>query len=79
MIPISAGITEGVQKFVAEEREVPYWREYVVGFYFLLAVGLVVLGTGILLALTRLGVAGAVFGEEFTPYFYLLAVFVFVS
>jgi O-antigen/teichoic acid export membrane protein len=78
MIPISAAITEGVQKFVAEERDDGVWVERVLQFYLLLALLLAIVGSGVLLAVTGLGVAERV-GEGFTRYFYLLTGFVFVG
>ncbi|MFW5918566.1 MAG: polysaccharide biosynthesis C-terminal domain-containing protein [archaeon] len=79
MIPISAGITEGVQKFVGENRGMDDWRAYVVRFYFLLSGIMVVVGVLALLVFTRLGGAAAIFDEQFTRYFYFLTVFVFVG
>jgi O-antigen/teichoic acid export membrane protein len=78
MIPISSAITEGVQKFVAEEREADAWVERVLQFYFVLAVVLAVVGSAILVVVTRLGFA-SVFGDGFTPYIYVLAGFVVVG
>lgn len=77
MIPISAAITEGVQKFVAEEREND-WAESVIQFYLVLALLLAIAGGSILLTFTRLGFASH-FGDGFTLYFYALAGFVFVG
>lgn len=78
MIPISAAITEGVQKFVAETREQTAWVERVLQFYFGLALLLALVGSGVLVAVTGVGVA-EYFGEGFTGYFYLLAAFVFIG
>lgn len=75
MIPVSSGITEGLQKFVAEDREFPHWPEYVIRFYLILAIGLLVVGSSVLLAFTVLGGPERFFGERFTLYFYLLVVF----
>ena len=79
MIPISSAITEGVQKFVAEDERHDAWLERVIQFYFLLALVLVLLGVTILLIFVGLGLAEQFFDEEFTFYFYLLAAFVFVG
>ncbi|WP_221886624.1 oligosaccharide flippase family protein [Halonotius roseus] len=78
MIPISAAITEGVQKFLAEERDTEAWIERVLQFYLGVALLLALVGSGVLLVVTDLGVAERV-GEGFTRYFYLLAGFVFVG
>jgi O-antigen/teichoic acid export membrane protein len=78
MIPISAAITEGVQKFVGEDRDADDWVERVLQFYLVLAVGLALVGSAALVVATRLGVADT-FGEGFTFYFYVLAAFVVVG
>lgn len=79
MIPISGSVTEGVQKFVSENRDRPHWREHVVQFYLLLGLGVVSLGAVALAGFTAVGGAAMLFGEAFTGYFYLLAVYVVVS
>lgn len=79
MIPVSSGITEGVQKFVAEHRESTHWQEDVIRFYLVLAVSTVIVAVTVLLAITAAGVPAWSFGPEFTVYFYLLAVFVLVA
>lgn len=79
MIPVSAGVTEGVQKFVSERRARPHWREHVFRFYALLALGTVLVGASVLLAVTRKGIPGQVFGPGFDWYFLLLVAFVLVS
>lgn len=79
MIPISSGITEGVQKFVAENRETEHWRERVLRFYTVLAAGTVGVGAVVLVIVTALGLPARGFGEEFTLYFYLLAGFILVA
>lgn len=79
MIPISASVTEGVQKFVSENRDQPHWQEHVFQFYLLLAVTMVAIGSLVLLGFTVAGGAAALFGEGFTAYFYLLVVYVVVS
>ena len=79
MIPVSSGITEGVQKFVAEAREMDHWQENVIRFYGVLAVGMVSVAALVLLAVTASGLAESIFGTEFTLYFYLLVGYVVVS
>lgn len=79
MVPVSGFITQGVQKFVAERREAPGWRENVVRVYGLLAVGIVVVAALLLVAVTATGVVETLFGAEFAVLFYLLAAYVFVS
>jgi len=79
MIPVSSGVTEGVQKFVAERRETKNWRGGVVRFYLLFATALVTVGFGLLVAVNAVGLPGRVFGEEFRLYFYLLAALVLIA
>lgn len=79
MIPISAMITEGVQKFVGESRPEPNWPERVVAFYLLLATGVVLVGATLLMIVTVLDLPALLFGDRFVLYFYLLVVFVVVS
>lgn len=79
MIPISSGITEGVQKFVADSRDSKDWQELVIWFYTVLATATVLIGVIVLVIITALGIPAWSFGEEFTLYFYLLAIFIFVA
>jgi len=79
MIPISGTITEGVQKFVGEERDRDGWTEAVVRFYLFLGTGVVAVGAVILLAVTLLGVPSAFYGPQFDQYFIVLVGFVLVS
>lgn len=78
MIPISSAITEGVQKFVGEDRDDHGWSERVLQFYFALALSLALIGVAVLVAFTTLGFTRFI-GEEFAFYFYVLAAFVFVG
>lgn len=83
---VSAGISGGVRKFVAEDRPSAGWQAHVVGFYFRYALGLAAVG-----ALVLVG-AGAVLEttgllsrfletdpEQGLLYFVLLAAFLFTS
>ncbi|APX95637.1 flippase [Natronorubrum daqingense] len=79
MIFVSSGITDGVRKFLAEDRREANWSEHVVGFYFRLAVILAVLGAGVMMWAASNGVVDAAFGSELTPYFYVLAVLVITA
>jgi len=76
MILVSSPVTEGLQKFVAEERDLPGWREHVVGFYLRFGLVLAALGSLVLAALAWTGVVGRVFGDRFRLYVLLLAVLV---
>lgn len=79
MIPVSSAVTEGAQKFVAERRDSENWQASVIRFYLVLATVLVVVGGGLLIVATALGVPRRVFGEDFTLYFYLLTALVFAA
>ena len=78
MIPISAAVTEGVQKFLGETRNREAWVETVLQFYLVVALLLAVLGSSVLFVATSLGLAER-FGTGFTRYFYVLTAFVFVG
>lgn len=73
MLFVSPSITEGVQKFIAEDRPQDDWREHVARFYFQLAVLLAGLGSlGVVLG-TATGVVDRFFSSEFRIFFYFLA------
>lgn len=76
MILVSSPVTEGLQKFVAEERDLPDWREHVVGFYLRFGLLLAAVGGLALAALAWTGVIGRLFGDRFGLYFLLLAALV---
>jgi O-antigen/teichoic acid export membrane protein len=76
MILVSSGITEGVQKFVAEEREEDRWHEHVVGFYLRLTLGLGVVGALVVGFVSVSGLPSRLLGDPFSYYFGLLAVLV---
>jgi O-antigen/teichoic acid export membrane protein len=79
MIPISATITEGIQKFVGEDRGHDGWTEGVVRFYAVLGGGVVLVGAALLLGGTVAGLPSRFFGPAFDQYFLLLVVFVIVA
>ena len=73
MLFVSPSITEGVQKFIAEDRPRDDWQDQVARFYFRLAVLLAVLGSvGVVLG-TAFGVVDRVLSERFRLFFYFLA------
>nr|WP_256490596.1 flippase [Haladaptatus sp. AB643] len=76
MILVSSGITDGVRKFLAEDRDMDCWEEHVVGFYFRLALLLSVAGSIVLALCAWFGLVKQVFGPDFEPYFYILALLV---
>ncbi len=73
MILVSSGVTEGVQKFIGEERDLEGWRAQVAGFYLKLAVALAVVGSVALALFTWTGLLDGVLDPGFETYFYLLA------
>ncbi|KAB1185125.1 MULTISPECIES: polysaccharide biosynthesis C-terminal domain-containing protein [Haloferax] len=79
MIFISSGVTGGVQKFVAEDRDDADWEASVIWFYFKLAAVLAAVGSLALVAVTGSGFIDQLFGPDYVIYFYLLAVFVIAA
>ena len=79
MIPISSGITEGVQKFIAEKRDLDHWQERVIRFYAVLAIVTVIIGVVVLVAVTAFGLPAWLYGDAFTLYFYFLAIYILVA
>lgn len=79
MIPISATVTEGVQKFVGERGDEPGWTEAIVRFYAALGVAVMCVGAVILTLVTMAGLPARLFGAAFDQYFQLLVAFVVVS
>jgi len=78
MLCISPLITEGVQKFVAEDRSRDDWEQSIVGFYLRLAIGLAVIGSLVVLAGALTGLVGRLLNPRFELFFYFLAVHVVV-
>ncbi|WP_306054543.1 oligosaccharide flippase family protein [Natronococcus wangiae] len=79
MIFVSSGVGDGVRKYVAEERERPYWDEHVVGFYLRLALILAAIGCFVLALGARTGLVTTRLGTSYQTYFYLLSLLVFTS
>lgn len=73
MIFVSSGVTEGAQKFGAEDRY-EGWTRQIVGYYFRLATILAAVGALALILVTTTGVFARYLGEEFTLYFYIIGV-----
>ena len=76
MILVSSGVTEGVQKFVAEERADDRWHEHVVGFYLRLTLGLGAIGAVVVGVASASGLPNRLLGAPFSYYFALLALLV---
>ncbi|MCO8246060.1 MULTISPECIES: polysaccharide biosynthesis C-terminal domain-containing protein [unclassified Haladaptatus] len=79
MIFVSSGVSDGVRKFLAENRAFPDWTSHVVGFYFRLASGLALVGAGLVALVTWSGVLDSLLPPGYEIYGYLLAVLVVVS
>ncbi|UTF54161.1 flippase [Natronosalvus rutilus] len=79
MIFVSSGITDGVRKFLAEDRGADNWEAHVVGFYFRLAIVFAITGAALMVVAARFGLVSAAFGERFVPYFYVLALLVITA
>lgn len=75
---VSSGVTEGVQKYVGEDRD-EGWREHVVGFYLRLAVALAVLGALGAAAFALFGPVERFLDSRFRTYFLLLGGFIFAA
>lgn len=75
MILISAGIGDGVRKFIAEDRDIENWERSVIGFYFQAAFLLATVGA---IGLAVIGYVGSEtwFDPKFQVYFYALALLV---
>jgi len=73
MLVVTPAVTEGVQKFVAEDRDRPDWRAHVFGFYLQLALVLAAVGSLALAAVTWAGVVEHYLGSRFTIFFYVLS------
>jgi len=76
MLVVTPAITEGVQKFVAEDRDRSQWQTQVVGFYLRLALVLAAIGSLSLASLSWFGVIERFFDPRFTLFFYVLSVHV---
>ncbi|WP_394740967.1 oligosaccharide flippase family protein [Natronococcus roseus] len=76
MIFVSSWITDGVRTFLAEDRPTSDWEPYVIGFYLRLAVLSALTGAFVLFLGSRNEFVAALFGEEYTVYFYGLALLV---
>ncbi len=79
MIFVSSGITDGVRKFLAEDRPIANWSELVVGFYFRLAILTSVVGAALLVVAARGRIVELAFGPGFATYFHVLAVLVLAA
>lgn len=72
MIFVSSGVTNGVRKFVAEDRHVPNWEGNVAGFYFRMAVLLAGVGALVYHGAVRSGLVSRFLSPVFEEYFTLM-------
>ncbi|WP_312910590.1 flippase [Natronosalvus caseinilyticus] len=79
MIFVSSGITDGVRKYLAEDRNTDDWSGHVVGFYFRLATGFAVAGAALLAVAAYFEVISTTFGDTYSAYFYVLALLVVLA
>ncbi|ELZ00859.1 flippase [Natrialba asiatica] len=79
MIFVSSGITDGVRKFLAEDRPKANWRKHVVGYYFRLALVLSAAGAVLMLLAAYFDLVGSAFGGGLSQYFYALALLVITA
>ncbi len=79
MIFVSSGLTDGIQKFVAESSRFEHWEDHVVGFYVRTAVGLAFAGAAVVLFAAQMPAITRAFGERFEFYLLILAVLVFTA
>ncbi|ELZ09994.1 flippase [Natrialba aegyptia] len=79
MIFVSSGITDGVRKFLAEDRPKANWSKHVVGYYFRLALVLSVSGAVLMLLAAYFDLVGSAFGGGLSQYFYALALLVITA
>lgn len=79
MILASSGISSGGQKFLAEERDVEKWREYVFSYLLRIATILALFASVFLLLVTETGLLEIAFEPHYATYLYLLAVLTFAA
>jgi len=78
MLFVSPLVTEGVQKFVAEDRARDDWQAQVLAFYLRLALVAALLGSLLVATITWTGAIERVLEPRFTVFFYFLAALVVV-
>lgn len=74
----TSSTNEGVRKYLAEERSVPDWKSKVFGYYLRLTLLAGVAAALLLASGTWTGLVNHLFGAEYSFYFYLAAILVFV-
>ena len=73
MILTSSGLTSGVSKFLAENRDLSRWKNHVFGFYLRISVVFGLLAALILLLISYSGLVAWLFGSDYVIYFYFLS------
>lgn len=79
MILPKSGIHDGLRKYLAEERPIGEWEDFVFGFYFRLATLLTFLVAGVFLLLPSAPFVEIATIQKYEQYFPLLAVWAFVN
>lgn len=74
MILVSSGINAGSRKYLSEDRDQPYWKDNVFGYYCRLAAVFAIVAAGLLIGIAEIGLIDRTLGERYAPYFYLLGV-----
>lgn len=72
-----SGIFDGTRKFLAEQREIEDWENYVFGFYFRWSIIISTVVSVVLVTVAITGYGQAVFPENHTIYFLLIALLLF--
>lgn len=76
-ITVTSGVTSGVKKFISEDRSADGWQSRVWSFYLLFGTALSLLFASGLVLAVQSGLVSDHLGQDYVPYFYLLAVMTF--
>lgn len=79
MIIVSSGISSGGQKYLAEDRSDPLWKEHVFGYYLRVATLFALVAAVALIVATQAGAIRLIFDPHYATYFYLLVVLTFAA
>ncbi|SEV81149.1 flippase [Natrinema salifodinae] len=73
---VNGGVFDGMRKYIAEEREMANWQEYVFGFYFRVALVFAVPSALVIGLAAYVGVIEFALDATFRTYFYLIGVLI---
>lgn len=76
LILVYAGSFNGVRKYISEERAVEEWASSVYSFYLRIVLGIAVVVISVIIVFTQSDLVVSVLGEEFTLYFYIIALMI---